>query len=721
MLKAAEKYLKKLEEMLFGIPENVPPRYQRYAIASNFMFVFALVGHFLFIPVHWFLGSPLTFAVNTLCVPLDGLCLFLNHRNRYKTAFSLWVSVMALHTAMAILAYGWSSGFHYYLLSLALFIFIAPWKKSVNVVLTCAVIVIYLWLNNHTAAPAFVDLSSWQTTAARITNIVINFAVLCYLANYYAAAAEKTQNSLEENEKTLNTILAASPVGIALVKYRKIFWANETLARMMGYENSRVMNPDTGCFFPDENELNRLERLAYDSGRSHVDLPDMELLKKDGGTFPCHLKIRPILPGNRDKGSIVVVMDISAQKEAEREKEILTKKIQRAEKMEAVGTMAGGVAHDLNNILSGILSYPELLLRKLPPHDPMKKSLEVIKQCGEKAAAIVQDLLTLTRRGVHVKQAIDLNATVSDYLTSPEHENLKKRHAQVSLKIALWPEPVFVSGSPIHLLKTVMNLVANAYESMPHGGEASIAIGKRNLQSALAGYEIVPPGLYVVLSIRDRGHGISKENLERIFEPFYTKKVMGQSGTGLGLAVVWGAVKDSGGYVDVVSAGGTGTRFDLYLPATGATDEPAGLPQEIDSYRGAGQHILVVDDMLEQRMIAVGMLEELGYRSEAVSGGHAAVAWIQKQHTDLLLLDMIMEPGMDGLETYRRILEHDPAQRAVIVSGYSETRRVSDALSLGAARYLKKPYTYLDLAKAVKAALNQSAGAGGKSRSVSFI
>jgi CheY-like chemotaxis protein len=247
---------------------------------------------------------------------------------------------------------------------------------------------------------------------------------------------------------------------------------------------------------------------------------------------------------------------------------------------------------------------------------------------------------------------------------------------------------------------------------MPGGGSLRIETAMRRLERSVAGYETIDPGRYAVLSVSDDGHGISKENLERIFEPFFTKKVMGRSGTGLGLAVVWGTVKDSGGFIDVTSDTGRGSRFDLYFPAVPALARPTESPLCQDYYQGAGEHVLVVDDLPEQREVAAGMLEALGYKVDVVPSGEAAVAWVRENRADLLVLDMIMDPGIDGLETYRQVLALRPGQKAVIASGFSETDRVAGAISLGAARYLKKPYTLMDLGMAVKQALADDCGAG---------
>ena len=302
-----------------------------------------------------------------------------------------------------------------------------------------------------------------------------------------------------------------------------------------------------------------------------------------------------------------------------------------------------------------------------------------------------------------------MNTIIADYLGSPEHAKLAKYHSGVHFTSVLDQVPCIVPGAPAQLGKTVMNLVSNAAESIVETGEVTIETRHHTLDSAHAGYELVEPGEYVVLAVSDTGQGMSAADLDRIFEPFYTKKVMGRSGTGLGLAVIWGTVKDNGGYVDVTSEPDRGSRFDLYLPASRQPAETHRDDDAIETFMGNGEHVLVVDDVAEQRIVATGMLKELGYRTEAIGSGEAAVAWMAANHSDLLVLDMIMDPGMDGLETYRQILAAHPGQRAVIASGYAETRRVSVAMTIGAAVYLKKPYSLLELAKAVKKALAANA------------
>jgi len=390
-----------------------------------------------------------------------------------------------------------------------------------------------------------------------------------------------------------------------------------------------------------------------------------------------------------------------------------TKKIQhyerqllQAEKMEAVATLAGGVAHDLNNVLSGIVSYPDLLLMDLPMDSPIRKPIKTIQDSGKKAAAIVQDLLTLARRGVPVSEVINLNGIINKYLVSPELEKLKTYHALVDIETRLDSSLLNIMGSPIHLSKTVMNLVSNAAEAMPDGGKIVIKTENQYVDYPITGYDKVDEGDYIVLTVSDTGIGIDRKEINRIFEPFFTKKVMGRSGTGLGMAVVWGTVKDHKGYINVESSQGKGTTFKLFFPATRKQKIRGVRQNSMEDHRGNGEMILVVDDVQEQREIASRILSQLNYKVNTVSSGEEAVKFIDSPSVDLIILDMIMEPGIDGLETYKQIIGKNPDQKAIIASGFSETEKVKEAQKLGAGEYIKKPYTVEKIGIAVKYELN---------------
>ncbi|MGB9437034.1 MAG: ATP-binding protein [Desulfobacterales bacterium] len=400
-----------------------------------------------------------------------------------------------------------------------------------------------------------------------------------------------------------------------------------------------------------------------------------------------------------------LTQEIVDRKRAEKDQRQLEIQLRKSQKMEAIGTLAGGVAHDLNNILSGIVSYPELLLMDVPPESPLRQPLLTIQESGLKAAAIVQDLLTLARRGVSVTEVTNLNQLIEQYLKSPENHKILEYHPGVKVETCLQPKIFNILGSPIHLSKTIMNLVSNAAEAMPSGGAIHITTENQYIDRPIKGYDTVEEGDYVKLTVSDNGVGISPEVIDRIFEPFYTKKTMGRSGTGLGMAVVWGTVKDHDGYIDVQSELGEGTAFTLYFPITRKklpTEKPDILA---DMYMGKGESILVVDDVKQQREIASRMLKKLGYNVLSVPSGEEALIYLQENTADLLVLDMIMNPGIDGLETYKKILKFHPRQKAIIASGFSESRQVKAAQKMGAGSYLKKPYSFEKIGLAVKAEL----------------
>jgi len=397
-----------------------------------------------------------------------------------------------------------------------------------------------------------------------------------------------------------------------------------------------------------------------------------------------------------------VDIDLTERMIAEEQKRSLEERLQRSEKMEALGQLAGGVAHDLNNVLGILTGYSELLLNEIPVGSRSRGYVDKILQSTEKGAAIIQDLLTLARRGVPVTDVINLNVIVAGFLNTPVFENLKDHHPRVTFRTGYDKNLLNIKGSPVHIEKTLMNLVSNAAEAISEAGEVTIQTENLYLDTPISGYGNVKEGDYVVLTVSDTGNGIPVEDRGKIFEPFFTKKKMGQSGTGLGLAIIWGTVKDHHGYIDLQTEVGVGTTFTLYFPVT---REEIAAPQQklsIEQYLGNGESVLVVDDIAEQREIAARLLARLGYEVLLVSSGEEAVEYLKGHTANILILDMIMAPGIDGLETYQRVLAINPQQKAILVSGFSETNRVREAQKLGAGVYIKKPYVLEKIGLAIR-------------------
>ena len=381
-------------------------------------------------------------------------------------------------------------------------------------------------------------------------------------------------------------------------------------------------------------------------------------------------------------------------------------KLFRSKKMESLGLLAGGVAHDLNNVLSGIVSYPELLLMDLPENSKLRSPIETMQDAGNRATAIVQDLLTVARGAATTKEPLNLNDIIGDYLNSPEFKKLEQFYPSVAIETNLDTNLLNIGGSDVHIRKVVMNLMSNALEAIEGSGNVTISTENRYVDKPLRGYDDVTIGEYVVLAVSDDGAGISSDDLKRIFEPFYTKKIMGRSGTGLGLAVVWNVVQDHKGYIDVITDG-HGTTFELYFPITREEISDKDLSIPIKYYKGNGESILVVDDVESQKEISCRMLDKLGYKTKAVSSGEEAVEYLKEHTVDLILLDMIMEPGINGRETYERMIKMHPKQKAIIVSGFTETDEVKETQKLGAGKYVKKPYTLYTIGIAVKEELEK--------------
>ena len=394
------------------------------------------------------------------------------------------------------------------------------------------------------------------------------------------------------------------------------------------------------------------------------------------------------------------------QKELDRAREMereLREKLSRSERMESLGQLAGGVAHDLNNILGPVVAYPEMILERLKQEDPIAADVRQIRDSASRASAIIQDLLTLGRRGNYALDKVDLNGLIKNYLRSPDFTRLSDSMKTVYVETHMHEELMPIRASYHHLEKVLMNFTINAFEAMPNGGTLTIETYNRSVGNLISGYEEVPAGDYVVLSVSDTGSGIARRNVTRIFEPFFTRKQMGRSGSGLGLAVVYGVVKDLGGYVDVMSSVGRGTQFTVFLVPDSSVEAETVIHE---APRGGTERILVVDDIEEQRDLAVRVLTAFGYEADSVDSGQEALTYLGANPVDLVVLDMILGDGMDGLETFREYIRRVPDGRCVLVSGYTETDRIKETLKLGAGAFVHKPYSRDDLARAVRDTLD---------------
>ncbi len=402
-----------------------------------------------------------------------------------------------------------------------------------------------------------------------------------------------------------------------------------------------------------------------------------------------------------------LIREMEERRKIEDERRIIEIKLHQSEKMEALGLLASGVAHDLNNILSGIVSYPEILLHNMDKLNPLYKPLETINGAGKRAAAVVSDLLTISRNAATVRAPNNLNDLVQEYFASPEFLQLRAISDKVHLRFYLDATQPYILCSPVHVKKCLMNLVTNSVEAIGKDNTGTISITTYNMPNTTESDISEETSEYVVVSIQDDGHGINEKDLDHVFEPFYSTKQMGKSGSGLGLAVVWNALQEHNGKV-AVSSNSDGTCFRLYFPKA-EVQEMVAVPKNEEGHAyGDNKTVLVIDDEPLLLTIAEKMLTELSFRVTTVPSGEKALEFIEHNTVDLVMLDMVMAPGINGRQTYEQILRTHPGQKAFIVSGFAMNDDIQAALDMGVTAVLKKPYTIKELSDTVLLTLGQT-------------
>ncbi len=400
---------------------------------------------------------------------------------------------------------------------------------------------------------------------------------------------------------------------------------------------------------------------------------------------------------------IAHVHDVTDRKRMELERSALESQLLQAQKLEAIGRLAGGLAHDFNNMLSVILGCGEQLLDQLHPGDPLVEDVREIVEAARRSAAMTRQLLAFSKRQPLKPEVVFLNRHLR------EMERMLRRligediRLQLSLKDDLAP----VTVDPGQIDQVILNLVVNARDAMPEGGELTIGTDNVELDSSYAAvHPEVRPGPYVLLAVTDTGRGMEAEVKDRIFEPFFTTKG-GEKGTGLGLSTAYGIVKQSGGHIWVYSEPGRGTTFKVYLPRTeAAAAMPVPVPEE-QGRPGAGEHVLVVEDDGPLRVVLKRMLTRLGYRVTVAANGGEALLLMEERglEPDLLMTDVVL-PGMSGALLAERLQRYRPGLRVLYMSGYTGDTVVHHTGLEAGTPFLQKPFSIRDLAVQLRKVLN---------------
>jgi len=493
---------------------------------------------------------------------------------------------------------------------------------------------------------------------------------------------------LRQAEQRFRAVFDGAPIGLKLMDLDGcIVETNRAFQQMLGYSSEQLRGrPFSELAHPDDFEIAVLcfgELVLRKRDRYQM---EKRYYRNDGTTMWARLTVSLLDWSGGDSFAIGMVEDVTEHKQLEEQ-------FRQSQKMEAIGRLAGGVAHDFNNLLTVIKGYSELLLKRMDADHPMRKNLGQIRKAAERAASLVSQLLSFSRKQLIEPRVLDLNNLVRDV------EKMLRRLIGEDIQMVTILQPVsHVKADPGQLEQVLMNLTVNAKDAMPAGGR--IIIETSSVEIMDSSREGLAPGSYTVVSIADTGVGMTDLIRSRIFEPFFTTKEVGQ-GTGLGLSTVYGIVKQSGGAIFVESEPGRGTLFEIFLPSIDAAIQ-VDTPPLPDSHTQSSETILVVEDERLVRGLIIETLQERGFRVLAARDGAEACRIAAKCDDSLkLLVTDVVLPRMNGLEVAERLLESRPGLRVLYLSGYTDQK-------FEATIFLRKPFGPEELVRKVRAVLDQA-------------
>jgi PAS domain S-box-containing protein len=546
-----------------------------------------------------------------------------------------------------------------------------------------------------------------RESALLLTVGTVSLLGLCFwLALFLLRKNDEKNRALAEQSTYLDSVLGASKtLGIAATDEEgRVRYFNEAAATIFGSRMQDVLGRSIESIhekwgIPQDRLSTIVERVLEQGSLQMTVRPSQAHGKQHVHVSLTHLAA---LGG---RAFVFIAEDISLKLQEEEERQQMEAKLQQAQKMEALGRMAGGVAHDLNNVLVGVTGNAELALMDCAGNCPQRESLEQIQEAGRQAAAIVGELLTVSKGAARAHKPTSLHNVIHEVLASTRVAHVRGKKPGVHIELALDATREEINCSRSHVRASLLSLVINAIDAHTKNGTVVIETENREIAPAFAKQHDLDAQQHLLVRVRDQGPLISPSDLEKIFEPFFCKKQLSRSNTGLGLAVVWSTMRDHHGCV-LARSSEKQTTFELFFPGCQPTTQPS-LQQKLgDLPRGNGEQILVVDDEPTLRLVGDRMLSKLGYRVLLAENGEKALELLQQNKVDLIVLDMVMEPGINGAVTYQRALEINPEQRAIIASGYAATAEVETTLELGAHGFLEKPYTMRQLAQIVRDALD---------------
>ena len=519
----------------------------------------------------------------------------------------------------------------------------------------------------------------------------------------------RAQEALRHSEDRFRRVVESAPEGILVERDLQILYVNPAAMSLFGASSMTELEGRSLLDLISPQDRDTAEERSARVGM-HMAVPPLErtYLRLDRSPLWVEVSAAPI-QYDQQIASLVFLRDITQRKQTEAEKQRLEEQLLQAQKMESLGRLAGGVAHDFNNHLTVITGYCDMLLAQLEHGDEIREEIEEIRGAGEKAAALTQQLLAFSRKQIAERKPVNLNEPVA------ESRKMLCRLIGEQIEIVCEPDPELglVSADRAQMNQVLLNLTINARDAMPSGGRITIRTANVELdREGAQKHKGVAPGRYVLLSVSDTGTGMSESTLQHVFEPFFTTKGVGV-GTGLGLSTVYGIVRQSDGWIEVDSRLGEGSEFRVYLPRVAAATvnaAPAALPAVAP---GGAETVLVVEDQAEVRRLAMRILKINGYNLLEAGSGPEALELCRSftRPIELLVTDVIM-PGMTGKELATRLLKLRPSMKVLYVSGYTADVMNREGVLDADVAFLPKPFTPAQLSVKVREVLGQAHAAG---------